>query len=574
MYLCVAVNALRCAGPVRDSVVTSIPTDALGFAVVHNLAAFNRDINDLAKLVQAPPVDLLSLAKNSSGIQKGVDDQGDCALVLMGIDPSPKIVVLVPVTNFADFCTGLNVNDPGQGIVEVQPNGTAMLLGHKGGFAVLTNPSDRDALEAFLGNRTNLASDASLASWLDTNKASLVITSRGIAQAVPKLIGGIRTVQGQMRQLPVPQTQTAAESLNLYVDLLTAAAPEVEQFGLGLRIDAAQTIDLAKRIQFVPGGAWAKWAASVQPAADDFLAGLPAGPFIAAMGGIVPHGAMDQLMKISVQMMKQNPAFNLTPEQAEKYVQLASGAMRQVRSMRMRLGPTEPGAGIYGNTTALITVDDSKAYIDAYEKTLIEMGKFGQEVKSPLIPVPNVQRTKLGDTDVLEITMDMAGAMQAAAPGIPDTQAIMRAFAGPEGKLKVFVGPADEHTVVMAYTSLDLLKSAIKFYKSHEPGLAADPDVAKVAARLQPGSQFVAYFNLSGITQAMRQVSTMLPNFPAVNLPDLAPSPPLGIAAKVSATGVEGHLVITADTLRAVGDMIAKFHQSMIHPPAASDNSK
>jgi hypothetical protein len=558
----------------RDSVLTSIPSNALGFAVVHNLADLNSNLDDLAKLVQAPAPDLLTLAKNFSGMQKGIDDQGDLAIVLMGVDPAPKIVALVPVANFADLCTSLNVNDPAHGIVEVQINGAAKLLAHKDSFAVLIDPSDRDVLEAFLAVHTHLASDSSLSSWLEANKASIVITSRGLAQAVPKLIAGIRTVQAQVRQVPSPQSQTTAESLNLYADLVTAAAPEVEQFGLGLRIDAVQTIDLVKRIQFVPGGAWAKWAAGLPSATNDFLADLPAGPFIAVMGGIVPHGGLDQLMKFSVQMMKQNPAFNLTPEQAEKYVQLSSGSMRHVRSMRIRFGPAELGAGIYGNTTALMTVDDSKAYLDDYEKTLVAMSKFGQEVKSPFIPVPDVQHTKLSDTEVLEITMDVASAMQATPPGGPDTQAIMRALAGPEGKLKVFVGSADEHTVVMAYTSLDSLESAIKFYKSHEPGLAADPNVAKVAAMLPSGSQLVAYVNLSGVMQAMHQFFAVLPNVPAVKLPEFAPSPPLGMAAKVSATGMEGHLVIAADTLRTVGEMIAKFRQSMPHPLATPENSQ
>ena len=127
----------------RDSVLTTIPSNALGFAVVHDLADVNRNIGELAKLVQAPAPDLLALAKNFSGIQTGIDVQGDLAIVVMGADRTPKIVVLVPVANFTDFCAGLNVNHPAHGIVEVKLNGTAKLLAHKGNVAVLANPSDR-----------------------------------------------------------------------------------------------------------------------------------------------------------------------------------------------------------------------------------------------------------------------------------------------------------------------------------------------------------------------------------------------------------------------------------------------
>ena len=551
----------------RETVLTAIPSDALGFAVVHNLADASRSIGEVAKLVQAPAPDLLALAKNFSGIQKGLNDQGDLAIVVIERRSAPTLVVLVPVANFADFCAGLHVADPGESTVEVKLNGRPKLLGHKGNFALLANTNDRAVLEAFLAAKTNLATDTSLATWLDANRASLVITSRGVAEALPKLIAGIRTAQEQMRKAPTPQGQTAAESLNLYVDFLTAAEPEVDQFGLGLRIDGVQTVDLVKRVQFVPSGAWAKWAAGVPPATENFLTGLPAGPFMAVMGFVVPQGSMEHFMKFSVQMMTQNPAFHLTQEQAEKYLQLSSGAMRHVRSMRMRFGIAKPGAGIYSNTTALMTVDDSKAYLDEYEKSLVAMGKFGQEVKSPLIPVPDVKRTKLGETPVFEITMDMAGAMQAATPGGPDMHAMMRVFTGSEGKFKAFIAPADEHTVIMAYTSLDMLKSAIESYKSHDPGLAADEGVAKVAAKLPAGSQLVAYVEISGVVEAMQQFLGVLPNVPAVKLPEFAPSPPLGMAAKVTATGVEGHFVVTADTLRSVGDGIAKFRQAR-HPSA------
>jgi hypothetical protein len=149
-----------------------------------------------------------------------------------------------------------------------------------------------DALEQFLASTTNLATDASLAAWLDANQASVVVSSRGVKQLLPKLNDGIRAAQAGLRAVAGANGQSTADALNLYVELFTAAEAQVEQFNIGLRIDSAQTVDLVKRVQFTPGAAWAQWAADAKPADEDLLAGLPAGPFVMALG--VPQGAMDR----------------------------------------------------------------------------------------------------------------------------------------------------------------------------------------------------------------------------------------------------------------------------------------
>ena len=88
-----------------------------------------------------------------------------------------------------------------------------------------------------------------------------------------------------------------------------------------------------------------------------------------AMGGVTPQGVTAKFMKFSLQAMQRNPAIKLTPEQVEKYVQLTTEVMRNARSMRMLLGVAEPGTGLYGNTLMVMTVDDSKSYLDQYEKS-------------------------------------------------------------------------------------------------------------------------------------------------------------------------------------------------------------
>jgi hypothetical protein len=262
------------------------------------------------------------------------------------------------------------------------------------------------------------------------------------------------------------------------------------------------------------------------------------------------------MMKVSMQMMQNQPGFQLTPEQEQKYIELSTKMMHGVRSMRMVLGVAEPGAGLYGNTAAVMILDDAQRFINDYETSLAAMRELAQETNSPLIPVATAQRIPLGETEALEVSMDLPDMKALTPPGGPDMQTIMQLMFGATEKMKVYVAPADEHAVVMAYISLEQLKSALDFYKSKQPGLTADPSVAKVAAALPPGSQVVVYISLSGAAQAARQAAVLMPGGAAALIPDFPDSPPLGIAAKVSPNGVEA-LIVTAETLRAIGDVVA-----------------
>jgi hypothetical protein len=175
--------------------------------------------------------------------------------------------------------------------------------------------------------------------------------------------------------------------------------------------------------------------------------------------------------------------------------------------------------------------------------------------------------------------MDLPDMKLYTPPGGPDPQEMMKLMFGADGKLKIYVAPADEHAVVMAYTSLDRLKAALEFYKSNQPGLLGDAGVAKVAAALPPGSQAVAYASLGGVAKVAQQFATMLPGGRATTIPDFPDSPPLGIAVKVSPSGAEGHLVVTAETLRAIGDVVAKARgeaprAGQSQQPAALDMKK
>ena len=86
--------------------------------------------------------------------------------------------------------------------------------------------------------------------------------------------------------------------------------------------------------------------------------------------------------------------------------------MSGVHAMRIVLGVPEAGAGLYSKTLAVMTVDDSQRYMEGYEKSLAAIREFVEETKNSAIPVATTKRTKLGETEVLEVSTDLSGIEQ------------------------------------------------------------------------------------------------------------------------------------------------------------------
>ncbi len=143
--LCVLLGTTNAHG--RDDVLNAIPNDAQGFAIIHNLTDASHSVDDLAKLVKAPIPDLLSLAEKKSGLQKGLDEQGDAAIILTNIDQQLKMIVLVPVADFVEFLAVLNAEESVTNVVEVQIAGALTVVSRKGDYVELAPAKDRDGLE-------------------------------------------------------------------------------------------------------------------------------------------------------------------------------------------------------------------------------------------------------------------------------------------------------------------------------------------------------------------------------------------------------------------------------------------
>ena len=96
----------------------------------------------------------------------------------------------------------------------------------------------------------------------------------------------------------------------------------------------------------------------------------------------------------------------------------------------------------------------------------------------------------------------------------------------------------------------------------NRPGLGGTASVAKVTAALPAGAQGVGLVNLSRFVNFIKKTmtKTMQQAGAPRTLPiqDLAECPPLGMAVKVTPTGVEGRMALAGETLKNVADMVER----------------
>ena len=77
----------------------------------------------------------------------------------------------------------------------------------------------------------------------------------------------------------------------------------------------------------------------------------------------------------------------------------------------------------------------------------------------------------------------------------------------------------DDQTLVGAYVSKDLLKKAIAAARNPPASLGADAGIAKTAALLPQGSQWVGYINPKGVVDFGVRIAKMVMPAPGESFP-------------------------------------------------------
>ncbi len=271
---------------------------------------------------------------------------------------------------------------------------------------------------------------------------------------------------------------------------------------------------------------------------------------------MVPQGLRENFGTLIAGSMKVNPLMAQLPaEQQTRLAQATVEMLAPIDSIAMSMGTPKSGEPLYTNTVMILKVDNVQKYLDQYAATI---ALFSEALKNPQGPAINYQAQKI-DVDgsaALDILTDLSGFNQ---PGAADVKPMFEKMFGPGDKVHAYLTVVDDKTLVMAYINVDNAKRALVAAKAPAGGLSADPQIAETTALLPKSPQLLAYIQLRAILGQAGPALALTPVGPLPQLTDVPSAPPIGIAGKLSAIGLNIDIAVPAATLQAAGQVVARL---------------
>jgi hypothetical protein len=267
LVACAALAAAAGSAGAAD-VLEVVPSDAMGVLVINNLGQTDAKVQQLAGQLQLPQVAMLTKIKSDLGLEKGIDDTGSLAVaaVVPGDGTAPVAVAYVPTGDYAELLKQLKASVPTDGVASfTAPDGDSALIAELGGFAVVTESSNRAALDAALSMKRSIAADTpSLETWRTQTQVYAIATPAGVRFAQQQILAGLALAKQQMRQAG-PQAEQAVFGIEIYENLFKNLDREVTSAAVGLRIEDSGDVRIIGRTLLAEGGVLASMAAGAKP---------------------------------------------------------------------------------------------------------------------------------------------------------------------------------------------------------------------------------------------------------------------------------------------------------------------
>ena len=172
--------------------LADIPSDALGFVLVHNLSSADTKIAQLGTLLQRNIPRPLEFLKEFAGIAEGINADGDCMLAVLpgsgGNEESLQFCVWLPVTDYDRFLNSLGATSI-DGVAAATIAGEDLLVAHRGDWALLMNADQRQRISAVASASPSTPQMPRWNKWIEANDVTVVAFSPGVRALVSSIDG-------------------------------------------------------------------------------------------------------------------------------------------------------------------------------------------------------------------------------------------------------------------------------------------------------------------------------------------------------------------------------------------------
>jgi hypothetical protein len=554
-------------------ILDQTPADALGVAVVRDLALTDERIQQVehifAEVTDAPLIGPLALVKAATGLGEGIDEHGDAAIALLAMDsaaPEPKPLIVVSVSDYAKFAASVS-GDPSGEVCPVTIAGQEVLIAKRGGYAMLMNVEHRPTLEALLAAEPNPAPElAELAPWLDQTNAAVVFLPPALELLASANAGAASEREALQRELTDPAFASEMASINVGFaisdHLLAFCNSEVRAAAVGLTIDDATNVKLAKCVRLKPDGQLAALGRVAKPS-DSPLAGLPDQPFVFAGGGPLPAAWAEAWVRFIVSVTKEardlygfagfeDAQWKLVEESWRLWLAENAGAVAMFAG--------EKDDPLVSNIYNIVEVDDAAAYLDARRKSIEIWNSLTAQSTNDIRLMYEPADVEVADQRGLLLTADVAGA--AGDEENPMMKVMWDRALGPGGKFRSFALAPQAKKVLVSIGDEARAARGLEWLAANERGLAESAHVTTTADLLDPAAAWTLYVSPPGyVLWAQRVLALMVEQFGAVpfTIPDYPAGPPLGISMSLADGQLRGELAAPVQTLKDFAAFIKKW---------------
>ncbi|HEX3600173.1 MAG TPA: hypothetical protein VHU84_08515 [Lacipirellulaceae bacterium] len=568
-----------------------VPNDALGFIHVHHLRQIESKSQKLTSEISRTVFSPLNFLHQVAGLKDGLNLEGDCLFVVLpdanGNDRKFEYCVWIPVTDYDGFLHSLNARSV-DGIASATIGGEDLLVAHRGEWALVMDPDQRPRIAELAAATPSPPPMPDWKPWINSNDVSVIAFAPGLryfsawldndsdnersgssSQDKDNPFGYLNENSGDEFVAANANRGTADSMQGIKIECRKwlAAAPEMAQAiqqvtaaGCGLRLDDKGSAIAGMRVaiskEFTDEYLDKKNTGAVPAAFSAYDGGgfalngaghIPTALLAAISSAYVRRTAADLVAEEKTEL--DEDSLKLLQEEVEK-------AAADVQSVALLSQPGLNPQPVYTNNFVVVRVGSTSTFVDHAKEVMRLWNKANRDAKGEIHMVFDEEETKIGERTAEQYSLDVAALDGTAV--VPEVRQAMERLFGAGGKLRVWVIPTDDHTMLLAAATPEQVATAIKSLDRKQPTDWQSDEFAATNALLPTDADWRIFVDPGRYEDWVRREAIAMAGVPIIGGRvgrDFASTTPVGIAGSMR----DGELWLDAAALSPTFKSLAVY---------------
>jgi hypothetical protein len=558
-----------------------LPSDALGAVVVRDLSHADVEVGQLLQALQIPLPRPLALVKAATGVDQGLNQQGDLLVAILpgrAGDDHLQLSVWLPLSDYDQLVRSLH-GVPRERITAVTIAGEDVLVARHGDWAVVVDPDSRSRLEQVLDRPLSptpqRAVPAAWSDWLKSNDVTAVVFQSGIGRVLSEVsrdeaagegtAGAVRPEtlnwqadddlfgsSGRNRGASAWQAaRTAIHTALSEVPELSRRLLETSAIGCGLRLDADGNAVIGVRLVWPPDVAEgpAEVAAAAAPLPYD------GGEFVVAGAGEVSRAWVVAATGPYARLLTKDLGIDAHKQAAavEALHKSLVHAVEDVAGFAVLSRPGKTSEGIYTNSHLVVRVGSAKAFLDRAADVIARWNELADHARDEARLKFKSEPVQIAGHSGVQYSVDMVEVV--GGGGLAVVRQSMERLFGPGGKLRLQVVPVGDRTVLVAAATEEQAAKVVELVAQDAPAPWNRDELRPTNQLMSADASWRIFISPHGyVRRQQRELDAIVGQViggPPVK--DFPASPPLGVAGGGASDGIWFEIVAPAKTLEAFG---------------------